>query len=740
MLEEKVHKVEKTTNLQASNTSSVVKKSWDKIAPLWPLENIVAVNPLSGLESLPFEEALDVAEAFFQQECFPDEVSKINLESIKWLQVYFDYGQSTIQMPSRSRGFLNSLLSLLRFDNNIHSGCKVKIQWLKELGTNPIIIIDKVLLSLNVSLSDRELFLTLMLTTLPGWASHIKYRTNWSESKNDYNFSVSKEEYLAFRLILTYLIWPQAINILCWHRKVLAKTDTSIVYSNIRARESKYSGDLLNKLENCGSRDSITNTSAQFVFCIDTRSELLRYEIEKEGSYETFGYAGFFGVPVSISNEVTGKIHSSCPVLLSPQYNVSCSPEKGHELYRSRYGKMSAISNIYNSLKSTVATAFGFVDMMGPISGVWMGMKSFAPRAAHTFGSILNQYSGASEKLEPNISSIPIKHQVSQAQSMLRAIGLTGNFAPIVFICGHGSSSENNAFATSLDCGACGGRQGDYNAQIMAKILNSKSVRDELRKNSIDINNQTVFIAASHNTTTDELKLLDDRIVPSNKLSELSKIKVDIRHARKRASLKRCQKLGVESKGFEALKVTEIRSKDWSQVRPEWGLAGNAAFIIAPRWLSKEVDLDGRVFLHSYEWSKDEDLSSLRSIMTAPMIVAQWINAQYLFSTLNNSAYGGGSKVTGNITGKIGIMQGNASDLMTGLPLQSVFSSDKDSFHEVMRLNIIIYAPLHYIYSVVEGSELLLKLVGNGWINIICKSPESNENFTLMRDLSWIKK
>jgi len=71
-------------------------------------------------------------------------------------------------------------------------------------------------------------------------------------------------------------------------------------------------------------------------------------------------------------------------------------------------------------------------------------------------------------------------------------------------------------------------------------------------------------------------------------------------------------------------------------------------------------------------------------------VVAQWINAQYLFSTENNAIYGGGSKVTKNIVGKFGIMQGNASDLMTGLPLQSVHSSDKTSYHEPQRLMTVV--------------------------------------------------
>ena len=77
-------------------------------------------------------------------------------------------------------------------------------------------------------------------------------------------------------------------------------------------------------------------------------------------------------------------------------------------------------------------------------------------------------------------------------------------------------------------------------------------------------------------------------------------------------------------------------------------------------------------------------------------------NSQYLFSTLDNVAYGAGSKITKNITGKIGIMQGNASDLMSGLPLQSVYRSDKEAYHETVRLMTIVYAPSGFIDKIIE--------------------------------------
>jgi uncharacterized protein YbcC (UPF0753/DUF2309 family) len=196
--------------------------------------------------------------------------------------------------------------------------------------------------------------------------------------------------------------------------------------------------------------------------------------------------------------------------------------------------------------------------------------------------------------------------------------------------------------------------------------------------------------------------------------------------------------MGLDADESSSAKYTKLRSIDWAQVRPEWGLARNASFIVAPREISKKIDLDGRAFLHSYDYRQDPEGAILTVILTAPMVVAQWINSQYLFSTLDNVTYGAGSKVTKNITGKIGVMQGNASDLMTGLPLQSVNKTDKEAYHEPVRLMTIVYAPSAVINQIIEKQTVLQKLFSNGWVRLICIDPEHpNHHYFLDRDLTW---
>lgn len=174
-------------------------------------------------------------------------------------------------------------------------------------------------------------------------------------------------------------------------------------------------------------------------------------------------------------------------------------------------------------------------------------------------------------------------------------------------------------------------------------------------------------------------------------------------------------------------------------MQPEWALAQNASFIVAPRSLTKNSDLEGRSFLHSYDWHLDEDGSTLNLILNAPMVVAQWINSQYLFSTIDNVTFGSGSKITQNVVGKIGVMQGNASDLMHGLALQSVYANDHESYHKPSRLMTLVYAPSNKIDKVIANSPKLQQLFINQWVWLYCLDPRSKKFYYLEKDLTWVE-
>ncbi len=718
--------------LEPKKLQSFIARSWKRIAPTWPLKNLIAVNPLAGFEDLTFEDGMRQGQAYFQQKELLCSMHDVNRQTIKWLQVFFDQGQATIKMPLRQLGLFACVFELLKYDGQLKQQSAKTWAWLKKLPNDPKNVISECLLFLGIPHDKQEQFLTLQLTTLSGWAAYIKYRTDWADAEDAQNLHpVTQTDYLALRLVLTCLLWPEAKKLLEWYKAALKSADVDKAIKEIGQAEDDYRRNLLSRITHMDDAEQ-KRSMAQLVFCIDVRSEPFRRALESQGNYETLGFAGFFGVPVSIENKITGETHASCPVLLKPTHHITEAPSCNHAACQKTHERNSGLKKLYQSLKYTFATPFTLVEALGPFSGILMALRSFFPNAYVA----LKQKGEFVVDFVPQIESIPLDQQISFASGALRMMGLTQNFSPLVVFCGHGSETQNNAYATALDCGACGGHHGAPNARILASILNNRQVVQELWKMGIKIPEDTYFAAAEHNTTTDEVTLYTHGI-PAGHSSYLISLRQDLEKAKAKNSSWRANQLDKTVAQPEAADHTSLRAKDWAQVRPEWGLARNAAFIVGPRALTQKLDLEGRSFLHSYDWNKDEDGSALTVILTAPMVVAQWINAQYLFSTLDNVAYGGGSKISKNITGKIGIMQGNASDLMHGLPLQSVYKDDREAYHQPLRLMTIVYAPRHMIDRIIASQDVLKKLFGHGWVHLVCIEPKTGEKFILNKDFSW---
>ena len=727
------------------NIQDVITESWQKIAPFWPLKNLIAVNPLQGLEDLSIEQAMVEGAAYFQQQNLPQQMEKINLETIKWCQAFFDEGQATIPMPFRKSGLYSSWRRLILFDDRLHGKDINKRKWLVALPQSAEGTIAECLLKLSIPLVEHRLFLTMLLTTLPGWAAHIKYRCEWTEAEPLHPYPVTQADYLAMRIVIACLLWPEASELISWHKtslKVASQMMDPMI--TIVKAETEYRLPLLNNLvkQAASLSEKVYTPAAQLVFCIDVRSEPFRRALEARGNYETFGFAGFFGVPVRIEDEVTGESYASCPVLLKPKHKIKERPVCLHELYQKHcngYKKLNTFKSLYQSTKYTFTTPFALMETLGIASGIWMGLRSFAPKIAMHLKTrvITSIYPNVSVTSE--LDDISFENQCTYAEGALCMMGMTNNFAPLIVLCGHGSATQNNAYATLLDCGACGGRHGASNARILSAILNNIKIRKYLSTKEISIPDATYFIAAEHNTTTDDVELYTHGLTDPNIIKKLQQLKNDLEVSRKINSKWRSGKMGYKGDEDSSSSHTALRSVDWAQVRPEWGLARNASFIIAPRNLTKGMNLEGRSFLHSYDWQQDLDGGSLTTILMAPMVVAQWINSQYLFSTLDNVAYGGGSKVTKNITGKIGIMQGNASDLMHGLPLQSVYRTDTESYHQPLRLMTVVYAPRSLIDNIIAKHAVLQKLFGKGWVTVACIEPREKQLYMLERDLTWRK-
>ncbi|OJV08112.1 MAG: hypothetical protein BGO14_01445 [Chlamydiales bacterium 38-26] len=734
-------KIMKNNNI---DLRTLIANAAQVIAPLWPMQTIIARNPLQGMESLPFEDAVKMGETLFYNSLNQELSSPVNRELIKWCQVFLDEGQATLKMPDRKNGFYSAWRLLAPFDK--HLDLVKNKSWLAELPAEAEEAVFYALKRLEVQEDQIEDYLKCALLELPGWVGYIKWRAEWQNPSTGVKNPITLTDFLAVRLIITCALEQN------YAKKEKSQVQTPEVrrdqfFSQLKNHEEKYLEKLLELMipqivKNKNTKERLSRPDAQIVFCIDVRSEPLRQRIEQEGNYETLGFAGFFGLPVSIHHFHSHQVTDNCPVLLKPRYQVFEEPvkEQNERLNRHQKGRdfLKLCHKIYQNLKYNFATPFALAETLGFFCGLWMAVRTLLPIRSVKLRETIRR------KIKPVLATvpridIPLDQQVIYAESALKTMGLTKNFGRLVVFCGHGSQTENNPYASALDCGACGGNHGGPNGKVLAYIFNSHLVRAALKEKGIVIPEDTLFVGAEHNTTTDEVLLEEYRGANIKHQQLIEKLKKDFLAAGAANSQYRCKAFGLQVSLREAANDVLRRSSDWSEVRPEWGLARHAAFIIGPRNLTKGINLDGRCFLHSYLWEEDDHGKSLETILTAPVIVAQWINAQYFFSGLNNTIYGSGSKITHNVTGKLGIMQGNSSDLMQGLPLQSVYISDDDCYHEVMRLQVIVYAPRAKITSIIEKHTILQTLIFNQWLILVAIEPENSRAYLLKQNNVWVE-
>jgi uncharacterized protein YbcC (UPF0753/DUF2309 family) len=665
---------------------------------------------------------------------------------------YFDDGQAQVRAP-RGKSFYSTWRDQAESDHmpSLFMGLGGYRTALDALPFSPNEMIDQGCFDLGVSANQREPYFSALLLDVNGWASwcaYLRWMARLAGGDDDHI-----RELLAVRLAWEWILlrasdeaitpeWRFAMA--SWsaidRAAQLARSDDWILQ---RAVEIAWISRVRPELPLGFDATRPAKPKLQAAFCLDVRSEVFRRALESQGAdIQTFGAAGFFGVPLEYVQLAADDARPQLPGIMAPKYRVTdTNVPKGLE--NTRRARLDATS-AWKAFKSSSLSSFAFVDSIGPLFARNLYQDAFSQKAIrpeHHDEAGLTETENQTRlpRITSHVDGTPVStdDRCQLAVSFLRTIGLTKDFARIVLLVGHGSETKNNAHGAGLDCGACCGQPGDVNARAAAALFNDPSVRAGVAARGIEVPATTLFVGALHNTTTDELTLFCDDKSPATHQADLVEVRAVLDRASIRTRRERAPRLGLADLSDAKLHAAVIkRARNWAEVRPEWGLAGNAAFIVAPRERTRHLDLEGRAFLHDYRFEDDKDHTILEAIMTGPVVVGHWINFQYYASTVDNARYGCGDKVLHNIVGgHLGVLEGNGGDLRIGLSLQSLHDGEQ-WVHAPLRLAVIIEASRQAIDRVLEKHTKVRELVDNEWLHLV-QLDASTRTLSARRNGGW---
>ena len=542
-----------------------------------------------------------------------------------------------------------------------------------------------------------------LLADLGGWAQHARWLLWDAELAGSTDGTIT--DLLAIRMVWEEALLGHVPAVAdAWAQTVAAHAapvepspdqvlDAILQEATERAHQRRLDATLSGPVAETG------RPSLQAAFCIDVRSEVFRRALEgQDPGIATLGFAGFFGLPVAHTPAGTDQAAAHLPVLLTPAMTATSHAAPTVEAATRIAARTT---RAWGRFRQAAVSSFAFVEAAGPLYGVKLVKDALG------LGS--SSDTSPAPRFETALSA---EAKAATGAAVLRAMSLHSGHARLVLLVGHGACTTNNPHASAYHCGACGGQTGEVSSRLLATLLNDPDTRAGLPAHGIDLPADTLFVAGLHDTTTDTVTLYTDTPAPDH-AAELAAARSWLTRAGAAARAERAARLP----GATATTVA-ARARDWAEVRPEWGLAGCAAFIAAPRAVTAASDLQGRAFLHSYDWQRDDGFGTLELILTAPVVVASWISLQYYGSLVAPTAFGGGNKLIHNVTGGIGVVEGNGGTLRPGLPWQTIHDGTRAQ-HEPLRLTVLIEAPEAAMTDILSRHPSVRALFDNGWLHLM---------------------
>jgi uncharacterized protein YbcC (UPF0753/DUF2309 family) len=472
---------------------------------------------------------------------------------------------------------------------------------------------------------------------------------------------------------------------------------------------------------------AVPSKSFQAIFCVDDREGSFRRYLESiDPQCETFAMPGFFGVEFFFQPD-HGKFYTKlCPVPMTPKYLIKETETKHRRQKEPIFSKLS--HSLFQGW--LIAQSLGFVSALRLLLNIFRPtmMPIMASSSAHMDkASRLTIQNENPDQRENDLQiGFTVEEMAQRVEGTLKSIGLVIDFAPLIYVVGHGASSVNNPHYSAYDCGACSGRPGSVNARVLSFMANHPEVRAILRAGGIVIPAETQFVGALHDTTRDDISYFDDDSLSSvNSVIHENNMVVFAEALDLNAKERSRRLVSINTKWSAKDIHEEVRRRSVSlfEPRPELNHATNAVCIIGRRSLSKGLFLDRRAFMNSYDYSIDPEGKLLFTVMKPIAPVLGGINLEYFFSRVDKSKLGAGTKLPHNVMGLIGVANGTDGDLRPGLPSQMI------EVHDPIRLLVIVEHSPEVVLGSINQQPATYEFFINEWVRIIAVHPETREMF-----------
>ncbi|TND08693.1 MAG: hypothetical protein FD123_1909 [Bacteroidetes bacterium] len=463
----------------------------------------------------------------------------------------------------------------------------------------------------------------------------------------------------------------------------------------------------------------------QAVFCIDERECSIRRHIEQvDPLCETFGTPGFFSVEFYFQPE-NGKFYDKlCPAPVTPKYLVKEFNVKEKRKHEILYAK-----NMHTYLWGYLGTmTFGFY------AALKLFLNQFRPKMSPAISDAFAHMNKESELTVENKNpedrenglqiGFTVEEMAARVESLLRGTGMIKDFAPLVYIIAHGSSSANNPHHGAHDCGACSGRPGSVNARVFSHMANHAKVRELLASRGLVIPETTQFVGGLHDTASDEIDFYDEHILNAENRAAHKKYRDAFEKALDLNAKERSRRFASIGTKTDIRKIREAirrRSVSMFEPRPELGHGTNTLCIVGGREMTKDLFLDRRAFMNSYDYKTDLNGDLLLGIMKPLGPVCGGINLEYYFSRVDNYKLGAGTKLPHNVMGLIGVANSCDGDLRPGLPVQMI------EVHDPVRLLIIVEHFPDVVLKTIQSVPEMYAWFINEWLHLVVVHPETRQ-------------